>query len=88
MENSIDIRDLSPEDAEYVKKLVDVLKDKPTNGSSAANDVNESNRETPRTQLGAELWAIRTRIEQSGVPLLSPEEIEAEVAERRGEKYP
>jgi hypothetical protein len=38
----------------------------------------------PRTPLGHELMAIRARIVASGQPLLDWDEIEREVAERRG----
>lgn len=39
------------------------------------------------SELGKKLWEIRARIEASGVPLLTFEEIEREVAERRGGHY-
>ena len=39
----------------------------------------------PRTPLGKRLWGIRGRIVASGEPLLSWEEIEQEIAARRGE---
>jgi hypothetical protein len=42
----------------------------------------------PRTALGRRLWAIRQRIVASGTPLLSADEIEAELARRRGERNP
>ena len=38
-----------------------------------------------RTPLGRQLWKIRSRIIASGEPLLGWEEIEQEIAERRGE---
>jgi hypothetical protein len=38
-----------------------------------------------RTPLGQRLWEIRSRLVASGEPLLGWEEIEQEVAERRGE---
>ncbi|MGV0102713.1 Addiction module component [Nostoc sp. DSM 114160] len=38
----------------------------------------------PQTPLGKKLWEIRQRIVASGVPLLSDEELEQELAERRG----
>jgi hypothetical protein len=41
--------------------------------------------EAARTRLGEQLLRIRERIVASGEPLLSWEEIEREVAERRGE---
>ena len=37
------------------------------------------------SQLGEKLQGIRDRIVASGTPLLTPEEIEQEVLERRGE---
>lgn len=41
----------------------------------------------PQTALGRRLWAIRQRIIASGVPLLTDEEIEAEVTARRGDQH-
>ena len=38
----------------------------------------------PKTQLGKKLLAIRAKIVDSGTPLLNWEEIEKEVAARRG----
>jgi hypothetical protein len=40
----------------------------------------------PRTHLGRHLWKIRRRIVVSGARLLSWDEIDREVAERRGER--
>ena len=40
---------------------------------------------TARTRLGEQLLRIREKIVASGEPLLSWEDIEREVAERRGE---
>jgi hypothetical protein len=40
---------------------------------------------TPRTRLGERLLRIREQIVTSGEPLLSWDEIEREVGERRGE---
>ncbi len=39
----------------------------------------------PKTPLGRRLWSIRKRIVASGEPLLGWDEIEEEVAARRGE---
>jgi hypothetical protein len=39
----------------------------------------------PRTPLGRELWEIRQRVLESGEPLLDWEDLERELAERRGE---
>lgn len=41
-----------------------------------------------RTPLGRKLVRIREQIEQSGVPLLDWDELEREIAERRGERNP
>jgi len=39
----------------------------------------------PRTELGQRLWNIRQRIVSSGIPLLDWDDIEREVADRRGQ---
>jgi hypothetical protein len=39
----------------------------------------------PRTPLGRKLWALRQQIIASGTPLLTAEEIEAELADQRRE---
>jgi hypothetical protein len=41
-----------------------------------------------RTELGRQLRALRERIVASGQPLLSVEELDREVASRRGEQTP
>jgi hypothetical protein len=38
----------------------------------------------PRTPLGQVLWEVRRRLIADGVPFLSEEEFERELAERRG----
>lgn len=38
----------------------------------------------PRTELGRRLWELRKKIVASGEPLLDWDDIEREVAERRG----
>jgi hypothetical protein len=38
----------------------------------------------PRTPLGRRLWEIRKRIVESGEPLLDWDDLEREIAERRG----
>jgi hypothetical protein len=45
----------------------------------------EAGQGPARTRLGEKLLRIRRRIVKSGRPLLSWEQIEREVAERRGE---
>lgn len=39
----------------------------------------------PKTELGKRLWSIRKRIVASGDPLLNWDQIEEEIAARRGE---
>ncbi len=41
---------------------------------------------TPETELAQKLWAIRQKIEAAGIPLLSREELDAELKEQR-ERY-
>ena len=38
----------------------------------------------PRTELGRRLLGLRAEIVRSGIPLLSREDLEREIAERRG----
>ncbi len=38
----------------------------------------------PQTPLGNKLWEIRQKIVAAGVPLLSDDELEQEILERRG----
>jgi hypothetical protein len=40
----------------------------------------------PRTSLGQRLWSIRARLIASGEPLLTWDDIDRELAERRGER--
>ncbi len=54
-------------------------------GEPAKNTPHVAAQRTARTRLGEQLLRIRERIVASGEPLLSWEEIEREVAERRGE---
>lgn len=53
----------------------------PTPASAATG----SEEFVPRTPLGRKLWALRQQIIASGTPLLTAEEIEAELAEQRRE---
>ncbi|MUG97296.1 hypothetical protein F7734_35195 [Scytonema sp. UIC 10036] len=64
-------RELSPEAQDRVLQLAQTLKPQP--------------EFVPQTPLGKKLWEIRQRIIASGVPLLSDEELEQELAERRGD---
>ena len=60
------------------------LEDSPA--KSAESTWREAVSHKARTPLGQKLWGIRTRIVASGVPLLSLEEIQSEIAARRGNK--
>jgi hypothetical protein len=42
----------------------------------------------PQTPLGKRLWALRKKIIASGEPLLDWDDVERELAERRGQKEP
>jgi hypothetical protein len=63
-------RELPPEAQDQVLQLAKSLKPEP--------------EFVPQTPLGKRLWEIRQRIVASGIPLLSDEELEQELAERRG----
>lgn len=63
-------RELPPEAQDQVLHLAQSLKPEP--------------EFVPQTPLGKKLWEIRQRIVASGVPLLNEEELERELAERRG----
>ena len=59
--------------------------DEPEERLRVRADWERSIRYRPRTELGRRLWNIRARIVASGRPLLSWDELEREVVERRGE---
>lgn len=63
-------RQLSPEAQDRVLQLAQTLK--------------LESEFVPQTPLAKKLWEIRQEIVASGVPLLSQEELERELAERRG----
>lgn len=48
-------------------------------------DGQQFNRYQPRTILGMKLWKLRQKIVVAGAPLLNWDELEQEVAERKGE---
>jgi hypothetical protein len=54
-------------------------------GEAAKRTQRNAAQGAARTRLGEKLLRIRRRIVESGRPLLSWEQIEREVAERRGE---
>jgi hypothetical protein len=60
---------------------------RPANGSSTPT-VSSMPRPQARTALGRRLREIRERIVASGRPLLSLEELDREIAARRGERQP
>ena len=53
-------------------------------GADQGDAVDPLEAYAPRTELGRKLMELRARIVASGQPLLSWEELEREVAERRG----
>jgi hypothetical protein len=63
-------RELSPEAQEQVLQLAQSLKPQP--------------EFVPQTPLGKKLWEIRQRAIAQGMKLLTEEELEQELAERRG----
>lgn len=63
-------RELSPEAQERVLQLAQSLKPQP--------------EFIPQTPLGKKLWEIRQRAIANGMKLLTEEELEQELAERRG----
>ena len=48
---------------------------------------NRANRVEVETPLGKKLWQIRQQIVATGEPLLDWDEVNQEVAERRGENH-
>jgi hypothetical protein len=74
---------LSPDQQE---RLIYELK-KTSNGRDVNGSTNSitTSLGPAKTQLGAKLREIRSRIVQSGEPLLNLDELDKEVAERRGE---
>ena len=67
------------------QQLIDELKK--TKGGSGTNGTTNStsNLGPAQTQLGARLRELRSRIVQSGEPLLSLDKLDKEVADRRGD---
>jgi len=68
---------------EYLKEPAQNSAKPLTSKQSVASKSTQSRK--PRTPLGRQLWKIRSRMIASEEPLLSWEEIEQEIAERRGE---
>lgn len=70
-------RKLTPENQQKVFEFVEALK------SESDTKILESEY-VPQTPLAKKLWEIRQRAIASGMQLLNEEEIERELAERRG----
>lgn len=70
-------RELTPEKQQKVFEFVEALKSESDTKASPTEYV-------PQTPLAKKLWEIRTRAIASGMQLLNEEEIERELAERRG----
>lgn len=62
-------------------KLADPIEDTEPVASPGGD---ETTTDTPRTDLGRRLFALRTEIVRSGTPLLGWDDLERELAERRG----
>jgi hypothetical protein len=67
---------IAPTDSDYAMKTDTEI--------STSEATHEPELFTPRTPLGKRLLAIRNNIIAEGLPLLTREEIEKEIAERRG----
>jgi excisionase family DNA binding protein len=68
---------------EYLKEPIRSTKPLTLNGETTV--VRPESALKFRTSLGRRLWEIRSRLIASGEPLLGWEELEREIAERRGE---
>jgi hypothetical protein len=75
------VEQLTPEDQRELIRQVTV-------GLEAIQVVDPSNEPLRQidSPLGQKLRAIRVRIEESGIPLLSDAELDQEIAERRGDR--
>ncbi|MBO3464305.1 hypothetical protein G7B40_012515 [Aetokthonos hydrillicola Thurmond2011] len=70
-------RKLTPQKQQQVLEFVEELQSQP-------EGVEPESEYTPQTPLAKQLWEIRNRAIASGMRLLNSEEIEQELAERRG----
>jgi hypothetical protein len=70
-------RELTPEKQQKVFEFVEALKDE-------SDTMAVEPEYTPQTTLAKKLWEIRQRAIVSGLQLLNEEEVERELAERRG----
>jgi hypothetical protein len=70
-------RELTPEKQQKVLQFVQILKSKSETTTPEAKFI-------PQTPLSKKLWEIRQRAIAAGLQLLNEEEIEQELAARRG----
>ncbi|MBK1988852.1 hypothetical protein A0J48_015120 [Sphaerospermopsis aphanizomenoides BCCUSP55] len=70
-------RELAPEKQQKVLEFVELLKSEPETTTPASDFV-------PQTPLAQKLWEIRQRAIRTGLRLLNEDEIEQELAARRG----
>ncbi len=70
-------RELTPQKQQKVLEFVELLKSEPETKPPESDFV-------PQTPLGKKLWEIRQRAIASGLQLLNEDEIEQELAARRG----
>ena len=69
---------------EYWRELPPEAQDKVVEFAKSLQQETSESEFVPQTPLGKKLWEIRQKIVASGAPLLSDEELEREIAERRG----
>jgi hypothetical protein len=69
---------------EYWRELPPEAQDKVVEFAKSLKQETSESEFVPQTPLGKKLWEIRQKIVASGAPLLSDEELEREIAERRG----
>lgn len=62
----------------------DAVERRPATTPTSTDSSNEAFE--ARTPLGRKLWALRQQIIASGTPLLTADEIDAELAEQRSER--
>ncbi len=70
-------QELTPQKQQKVLEFVELLKSEPETKPPESDFI-------PKTPLGKKLWKIRQRAIASGLKLLNEDEIEQELAARRG----
>ena len=87
----IDVTGLTTEAIEEVKRFVEAKRQDKTNGhhENGARTANDTGATKPAgiSELGQRLRQRRKAIEQSGILLLSEDELEEEVRSRRSERF-